>query len=102
MPTTKRIVSRREAVNVIRGLEDGRFFSVTFVKRTTGEVRIMTCRQRVKKYLAGGECAYSFSDKGLVSVFDIQKMAYRSIPIDGIRTIRVNDEDLEVDHSLVG
>jgi hypothetical protein len=101
MPNTKRIVSRREAVEVIRDLEDGRFFTVTFIKRTTGEVRIMNCRQRVKKYLAGGPAAYSFNEKGLVSVFDMGKMAYRSIPIDGIREIRVGSEDLEVDHSLV-
>jgi len=102
MPNTKRIVSRHEAMDVIRDLEDGRFFTVTFIKRTTGEVRIMNCRQRVNKHLVGGVCSYSFREKGLVSVFDMGKMAYRSIPIDGIRTIRVNDEDLEVDHSLVG
>lgn len=107
MPNPIRTVSRREAVDIIRGLEDGRFFTVVFRKRTvdeeTGkrEIRVMNCRQRVKKHLAGGECAYSFREKGLVSVFDMGKMAYRSIPIDGIREIRVGSEDLEVDHSLV-
>lgn len=100
MPNTKRIVSKREVAEVIRSLENGRFFTVTFVKRTTGEIRIMNCRQRVKKYLAGGPAAYNFADHGLVSVFDIGKMAYRSIPLDGIIEVRVGDEDLVLDKNL--
>jgi len=103
-----KIISCREAVKIIKGLENGRFFTVCFLKRTedkeTGKrlLRVMNCRQRVKKYLAGGPAAYSFNEKGLVSVFDMGKMAYRSIPIDGLRWIRVDGEELEVDHNLMG
>ena len=37
---------------------DQTIFSVTFIKRTTGELRKMVCRRAVKKYLAGGSLGY--------------------------------------------
>jgi len=106
MPNPTRTVSRREAVAIIHGLEDGRFFTVVFRKRTeneeTGEreIRIMNCRQRVKKHLAGGKCSYSFREKGLVPVYDMQAMGYRSFPIDGLIEVRVGGEDLMVDQRV--
>lgn len=77
-------ITRVKATELIRALEDGRFFTVVFVKRTTGEVRTMNCRQRVVKHLKGGEAKYSFSDKGLVSVYDVQVAGYRSIPLENL------------------
>lgn len=81
-------ITRSRAAEMIRKLEDGHFFSVTFVKRTTGELRTMNCRQRVTKHLKGGEAAYSFSEKGLVSVYDLQNNGYRSFPIDSLMELR--------------
>jgi hypothetical protein len=106
MPNPIRTVSRREAVAIIHGLEDGRFFTVVFRKRTvdeeTGkrEIRVMNCRQRVKKHLAGGECSYSFGEKGLVPVYDMNARGYRSFPIDGLIEVRVGGEDLMVDQGV--
>lgn len=66
----------------------GRIFSVTFTKRTTGEVREMVCRTGVTAHLKGGEAAYSFSEKMLLSVYDLQKAGYRAVPLDAIISLR--------------
>lgn len=73
---------RSNAVKLILGAK--RIFSVDFVKRTTGETRRMVCRRGVTKHLKGGEPAYSFKDNDLISVYDMEKQGYRSIPIEGI------------------
>jgi len=80
---------------VLATIQRGHIFSVLFVKRTTGELREMVCRQGVKKHLAGGEAAYNFNEKGLLPVFDMQKKGYRSIPNDGIRAITYSGETHE-------
>ncbi len=73
---------------------DGKIFSVTFVKRTTGEIRTMTCRLGVTKHLKGGDKAYSPKDYDLVTVFDMQKQGYRSIPIDAILDLKIKGEEI--------
>lgn len=78
-----------ETMNLINKLKSNhRVFRADFLKRTTGEMRTMLCMFGVKKHLKGGKAAYHFGDKGLLSVFDINKQAYRSIPIDNIRLIK--------------
>lgn len=81
-------INRDEAVRFIRQT-DGKFFSVRFTKRTTGEPRHMTARLGVKKHLAGGEPAYNFDNKGLIPVYDIHAPGYRSIPIEGITAVMI-------------
>lgn len=66
----------------------GRFFRVSFVKRTNGERREMLCRIGVTKHLRGGDRAYEPSEHNLATVFDVQKKAYRSIPLDGLISFR--------------
>ena len=89
-------ITRDEAVSKIRNFEDGRIFTVVFFKRTTGERRVMNCRQRVTKHLKGGDAAYSFKEKGLVSVFDMQKGAYRCFAPDALIEIRCEGETFQV------
>jgi hypothetical protein len=73
--------------NIIYGTK-GKFFRVEFTKRTTGENRIMNARLGVKKHLKGGDRAYSPISKDLVCVFDMDKLEYRSIPLEAIKKIR--------------
>lgn len=77
----------------------GKFFSCTFVKRTTGEKRRMICRLGVKSRLRGGEKAYVDEEKGLLSVFDTEKDDYRCIPCENVTDITLegvsySDEDV--------
>lgn len=80
------IISTAEAIALIEQSK-GKMFSVEFVKRTTGEHRKMVARLGVKKHLAGGDAAYSFIAKGLVSVYDVQRKGYRTIPTESISTL---------------
>tara|TARA_R100000789_G_C2991995_1_gene146368 strand:+ start:609 stop:926 length:318 start_codon:yes stop_codon:yes gene_type:complete len=63
---------------------NGKFFSVTFIKRTDGSKRKMLCRTGVKKYTNGEGLKYSPNDKGLIPVYSLHDKGYRSIPINGI------------------
>lgn len=65
-----------------------RFFTVTFIKRTTGEERVMLARLGVTAHLAGGELPYDAIKKRLVTVWDVQKKAYRNIPLENILSIK--------------
>jgi hypothetical protein len=82
-------MTRKEAVNFIRQ-SSGKFFAVQFTKRTTGEPRTMICRTGVKSALKGGVRGYTDKEKQLLTVFDIQKMEYRTIPVEGIQWLMVN------------
>lgn len=78
----------------IDGLRDllstGRFFSIEFIKRTTGELRVMNARTGVKKHLKGGELNYDPELHKLLPVYDVDKKGYRSIPLDAVQSITVD------------
>jgi hypothetical protein len=61
--------------------EDGRTFKVTFVKRTTNEVREMVCqlKQFAISYMFGGSLAYNPKNYDLLGVWDVQKQGFRSV-----------------------
>jgi len=104
-----RIITLEQAANILvnfynieqnyvesNGGAYNKFFYVKFIKRTTGEVREMLCRFGVKSHLRGGERAYNPIEKGLVFVFDCQKMAYRSINLDAIQELHIDGEKYEI------
>lgn len=65
---------------------NGRFVSVTFIKKD-GTERSMLCRLGVTKYLKGGESKLN-ADQYL-TVFDVQKEAYRAINKDTILSVKL-------------
>lgn len=67
--------------------ENGKFFSVKFIKRSTGEEREMNCRLNVTKHLKGGTKAYNDEEHRLLTVFDIQAQGYRCIPLENLTEI---------------
>ena len=79
----------REAVS------DGSLFSVEFVKRTNGETREMLCRTGVKAHLKGGVKKFDDKEKNLLTVYDVQKNGYRSIPLDAIIRIKIHGKVYE-------
>lgn len=68
--------------------KNGRFFTVTFTKRTTGDLRTMNCRLGVKQHLKGGTKSFKDDDKNLLTVWDNTKHAYRSIPLENLIELR--------------
>jgi hypothetical protein len=79
----------REAVS------DGSLFSIEFVKRTTGETREMLCRTGVKAHLKGGVKKFDDREKNLLTVYDVQKNGYRSIPLDAIIRVKIHGKVYE-------
>lgn len=73
----------------------GNFFTVTFEKKN-GELRELNGRLGVKKHLRGGVLGYNPAEHKLISVFDIQKGAYRMINIDGLKKVSVNKKVYEI------
>jgi hypothetical protein len=66
----------------------GKFFTVEFIKRTDNTLRRMNARTGVKKHLVGGDQAYNPREKDLIVVFDMEKLAHRSIPIENIKKLK--------------
>ena len=99
MADAKRITAA-EASKLVEDYQGSQFFTVTFVKRTNGETRVMNCRKNVKKYLKGGDRAYDPKAKRLVFVYDVQikdrARAYRSIALEGIKRISMAGQEYVV------
>ena len=57
----------------------GRFFTFEFIKRTTGEHRVMNARLGVKAHVKGVGRTFDPKPKDLLGVFDMQKQGYRFI-----------------------
>ena len=70
-------------------VNDGKFFGVEFIKRTTGELRQMQARIGVTKHLKGGAKKFDDASKNLLTVFSMDANGYRSIPIDAIQSLTV-------------
>ncbi len=73
--------------------DKGRFFTVVFVKRTTGDIRVMNCRRNVAKHLKGGEISYDPATHKLMPVWDVGANGYRSVPLDNLLSVRVEGRE---------
>lgn len=82
-------VSAAELETQLRKEARGTIFSVGFLKRSNGEFRQMQCRFGVRSRLSGGEQGYDPNSKGLITVYDVVKRGYRTIPVEGILWTRV-------------
>jgi hypothetical protein len=65
-------------------------FRVEFVKRTTGQYRVMRCRFGVTKHLKGGKLAYNPRDYDLLNTWDVDKREYRSINLNDLKKLHIN------------
>jgi hypothetical protein len=91
-------ISREDAIKKLyhhKKEGNGRIISVVFRKRTTGELRTMNCRFKVKKFLRGGSRLYDFKAKRLMLVCDVNLVAipgspYRTINLDAIKTMCID------------
>jgi len=63
-----------------------RIFTVTFTKKN-GDLRKMNCRLGVRSPLKGGENTTRYLPQYL-TVFDMQKLAYRNVNLDTILDVK--------------
>ena len=80
-------VSRDELVQKIK--QEKRFFAVKFIKRSTGSLRTMICRNKVVKHLKGGEQKYNPSLHSLITTYSMDSKDYRNIAIEGLVSARI-------------
>jgi hypothetical protein len=74
----------KSSLNMVEEARNGRIFTVCFRKRTNGEIRVMTCRRGVRKGLTGKGMSYDPLSKALLTVWDVQKGAYRHVNLSDL------------------
>lgn len=75
---------------------EGKVFRVEFIKRSTGELRVMHARIGVSKDVKGVGLAFDPFAKGLLTVYDMNKDAYRMINLDAVISLRVLGQEYKV------
>lgn len=77
-----------ERFNTVKNAgKNGKFFTVKFIKRSTGQERVMNCRLGVQKHLKGGSKAFDDAEHKLVTVYDVKAEGYRSIPLENLMEV---------------
>jgi hypothetical protein len=88
-------LNRSAAKQMIKDTK-GKFFTVSFIKRTDGTRRVMNARLGVKAFLKGGTLPYDPEAKRLIPVYDVQKRAYRMINVDTIFNLKIGQQEYNV------
>ena len=76
-------------INKVIDLLGDKIFTVTFIKKDNS-IRIMNARRGVKKGVKGVGLAYNPTEKDLITVFDMQKEAFRMINAKTILEIKAD------------
>jgi hypothetical protein len=79
----------RKTERLIRELAEDKIFSIKFIKRSSGEERLMVCRLDVNKDIKGEGHKFEPIERGLLSVYDMQKKAYRFVNLATASEIHV-------------
>ena len=88
-------INRSAAKQMIKDTK-GKFFTVSFIKRTDGTRRVMNARLGVKAFLKGGTLPYDPEAKRLIPVYDVQKRGYRMINVDTIFNLKIGQQEYNV------
>ena len=67
---------------------NGKIFSAVFRKKN-GEKRLMNCRTKVHKYVKGVGLKFKPQERGLITVFDLQKGKYRFINLMTLESLKI-------------
>ena len=111
---TNNNINNEQAFSIIEATRaQGTIFTVTFVKRTTGEIRTMNARLGVKRGVTGVGMAYKPSEKNLIACYDVEKAkemkaqglddvaaakkSYRMINLEGIISLTVSGQAYTVE-----
>ena len=89
-------ISKVKAIDLIRG-SNGKVFGVTFIKRTTGEERVMNARLGVKKGVTGEGLKFNPKDYALIPVYEMPKQQFRMINLEGLTNLNLEGEQYEVE-----
>ena len=91
------IISRKKAGELIKNYQEGKFFTVIFIKRGDGSRRTMNCRKGVTKGVKNVGIQYDLEKKGLVCVYDRHKQQHRMISLENIKDIKMDGKTYKVE-----
>ena len=90
-------ITRTEAVRLMHEETGSAFFAITFIKRTTGEIRRMVGRRGVHKGVKGVGLKFDPLQKGLLSIWDAQKRDFRFVNLETVLSLRINGQDFKIE-----
>ena len=88
-------IDKTTAIEMLKDSK-GKIFGVKFVKRGTGERRVMSARLGVSKGVKGIGLQYDPESRQLMPVYDMHKQAYRMINLDTMYTINIKGQDYSI------
>lgn len=91
----------KELKPLLEELAGGTFFSLTSVKRTTGERRVYNCRLGVHKGVTGEGMTFSPEDKNLIVVWDNVRKDYRMVNCDTIEALTIKGKEIIKDCKFI-
>jgi len=91
-----KVLQRSEAISLIKK-SNGKIFTACFRKRTDNKMRIMNCRLGVTKGIKGTGNNIDKVKHELLTVYDMQAKAFRSIPIPNIVNLTIDGQMYLVD-----
>jgi hypothetical protein len=80
---------------LLKETSNKKVFSVTFVKRTTGELRKMNAMRGVRKGVKGVGHSFDPSEKGLLCVYDMKKGDFRFVNLNDVISFKANRKSFE-------
>ena len=92
------IIDKETAIKMIKD-SNGKIFGVKFIKRGTGENRIMSARLGVSKGVKGIGLRYDPESRQLIPVYDMNKKEYRMINLETLSTVSFKGQEYDVAHS---
>jgi hypothetical protein len=93
--TPSGVITQEEAKRLIKAT-NGKFFTVTFIKKD-GTERVMNARLGVEVYLKGGQLAYDAESKGLIPVYDMKAKGYRMVNVNTITHLKIGKNEYDVE-----
>jgi len=94
------MTDRTDEVREFRRLVGRLIFGATFLKRD-GSLRSGSFRLGVQKDLTGAGSAYDRESRGNVTVFDMNKQAYRTIRLDALQSLTVRGHTVDVNTEVL-
>jgi hypothetical protein len=76
----------------LRKFLGGTIFSAEFIKKN-GEVRKIHCRLGVKAYTNGKGLSYNQANYNYLTVYDLQKKAYRTLNVDTLLKVNARNKN---------
>lgn len=76
--------------DLLRETSNKKIFTVTFRKRTTGELRTMNAMRGVRKGVSGEGLPFDPSEKNLLTVYDMKKRGHRFVNLNDVISFTAN------------